>query len=398
MLNRRYNVPTVIIHRESTRHIAQSRARKYSDLQWLISLLLIVLVWYSASTLSATSSQFFIQNLQENKTVSWPEKIFAMVFTTWLQLMVGSIVGFFIMVVIHRYYGRRWMKNDYFFGLFPALHSGGSLFTNLGYAFLSASWVQIIKLTEPAQTLIVDFFLRKLWGIPRHKIKVSVICFVMGTVFVLRQRSSSHIHSPTTNVWGVPIVILSGCLLSTRNVIKKIKHMDKGNGLLTGPVTYNMQDTLQEGLSDFIHLSHGGSILLLPVLIATSLGCMISGTRTFVLFGIMSSAVSSPAMIISHPAYNLASLLVLSFVSAPVHSLLNSAKRIVCTLTVTLWFGEPLTLEMILGLSLIMVALIPTWTNKDRFLGVAIAAGLYFSLLMIPNSGSVEFIQRYWPF
>jgi len=392
MLHRRYPSTPIETVEETVpirRHRIQIGFSAY--LQWLMSLLVIVLVWYTASTFSATSSQFFVKNLQSNIVgISWSEKLFGTVFSTWLQLITGSILGLIIQNLFYYFDNERnkRKKNGNLIGFFPAFHTGGSICTNISYMFLSASWVQVIKLTEPVQTLLMDFLLRKLWGIPRQRISVSIIWFILGTAIIFTQKSttSSSLTTNTNNVWGVIFVAASGCLLATRNVIKKIKHLDKSNGPLPGSIVRAniLQDKLLEGLSDFIHLSLGGSIMLTPIIVATFLLCIILGTHPAILV-ILNITVSSPAMIMCHPTYNLASLLVLSFVSAPIHSLLNSAKRIVCTLTVTLLFGEPLTLEMILGLSLIMIAIIPTWDYKRRLLGVTMSMGFYIIFLVSSN-------------
>jgi hypothetical protein len=251
--------------------------------------------------------------------------------------------------------------------------------------------VQIIKLTEPLQTLLIDSSLRQLWGIPQLKMKLSVVWFVLGgaAICVGRRRLSRP-----ADFGGVMVVVFSGCFLSTRNVLKKMMHGDTHSRFAYNNAPPNVTSSLQEGLFDFIHMSAGGFILLVPLVMATAIWCFVSGTDSSGLGRIMGHIASSPLMILSHPIYNLASLLVLSFVSAPTHSLLNSTKRIVCTLTVALWFGEHISWEMFLGLFFIMISLIPTLTIKDRCISAAIAIGLYLFLQSILIGRSLHFADK----
>jgi len=208
-----------------------------------------------------------------------------------------------------------------------------------------------------------------------------------GLVFFGRNRSSS-ITDLQASLRAILMVLLSGCFLSTRNVLKKIIHHKESPAedpqsstarhSLEGPYP-SVGNKVMEGLDDFIHVSLGGAFVLFQVtLLAFSL-CVLTGSNAHMLSGILSSILSSVIMVLSHSIYNVASLLVLSFVAAPVHSLLNSGKRLWSTIMVMWWFGEAVTPEIILGFIFIAVGVIPSWRSKERFFSIVFFAGLYFN-------------------
>ena len=87
---------------------------------------------------------------------------------------------------------------------------------------------------------------------------------------------------------------------------------------------------------------------------------------------------SSPylSMIVTHSIYNVASLSVLSFVAAPIHSLLNSGKRLSSTLFAMVWFGENITGSMVSGFILIFAGAAPFSKETQRWMFLFCSLGI----------------------
>lgn len=398
-------------------------------------LLANVAVWYHSSTISATASQALVAITIGSAvtTVHWTQQVFMMALATLLQMIAGSLLGVAIVSLVARVFSGQALRDTcshilsrFTQGgassssisaapsssskgaldpalilrnqlLFPGFHAAGSVFTNLGYAFSSASFVQLVKLTEPMQTIAIDIVLRKIYGKHRAEIKVSVVTFVLGMLFVFLGRHpapSSHpsisgdsSSSGAGSSYALILVILSGCCLSTRNVLKKLIHnnddaKDSSSALKdhnqTSARNAPVVSKVMEGFYDFIYLSVGGSILLLPVVCVSCAASAIltPGSAQPSLWHIAATTASSGTVILSHPTYNLASILVLSFVSAPIHSMLNSGKRIYSTLMVMMFFHESVTSEMMLGFLYVAIAIVPNFTESQRFVVVATTVGL----------------------
>mmetsp|Transcript_6743 Transcript_6743/g.9792 ORF Transcript_6743/g.9792 Transcript_6743/m.9792 type:complete len:882 (+) Transcript_6743:72-2717(+) len=247
----------------------------------------------------------------------------------------------------------------------------------------------MIKLTEPIQTFLLDVFLRKLLRIPRQAIKMSISCFVIGAALVFFGRNHNILNGKST-FWAIFTVVLSGFFLSSRNVVKKIIHHKGSQESTTSTKIHSPSSvgiTLMEGVEDFIHLSLGGAIVLLPFVLLAFISLSFKSSDTAFLGKLIPSFWPFFTMVLSHSTYNAASLLVLSFVAAPVHSLLNSGKRLSSTLFVMIWFGEEITSEMILGFAFIFAGVLPYFTNTRRILFVVVASGLYANIKQIRVKG-----------
>lgn len=106
-------------------------------------------------------------------------------------------------------------------------------------------------------------------------------------------------------------------------------------------------------------------------------------------------------MVLTHSIYNLASMMVLGFVAAPVHSLLNSGKRLSSTLFAMIWFAEDVTTATILGFILIFAGVTPLSSKFHRFLllSTLVAFGMYNSTRQLEEAGlipsKVDFSHRF---
>jgi hypothetical protein len=124
-------------------------------------------------------------------------------------------------------------NNEWFLS---TLHGIGSLTTNLGFMYGTAYLVQIIKLLEPLETLLLSAYLHKRSGsttaatTTRDAAGVNIFCHV-GTVcsiVVVIGSAISLIPWRQTNspsqTHAIVFALISGCSLSLRNVLQQKQH------------------------------------------------------------------------------------------------------------------------------------------------------------------------------
>ena len=125
---------------------------------------------------------------------------------------------------------------DFFIGV---LHYVGSMCTNMGFAYGSASLVQCVKLLEPIETLILmviaiivrdrvlsrrgDDTKREIGQILSIRKVTSTFVIIGGTMLLLTQKSMEP--NPTSIVFA----LVSGFCMASRNVLKKTTSASSGN-------------------------------------------------------------------------------------------------------------------------------------------------------------------------
>jgi hypothetical protein len=234
--------------------------------------------------------------------------------------------------------------------LVGTLHFVGSACTNMSFVHGSASLVQVVKLLEPIETLalmaLVNVWLYgKHHGVTASKM-LSVLVIVSGTSLLLGQKGMEP------NLASVAFALGSGLALASRNVAAKSKHpaaaasamMSRTPG--TGVKTW--MSAASEGLLNFSTMTTVACVPAVLVLVLVE-GIGRAYGETSMIVWIFRSGPGSRAVIF-HALYNMASITVLSLVSAPVHSLLNVGKRIANVLVAAIAFHVPLESSGILGL------------------------------------------------
>jgi len=214
------------------------------------------------------------------------------------------------------------------FLLIGIFHSLGSLFTNLGFAYGSASVVQIIKLLEPIETLILTVIFAQSFKAVTAKKSISMMVTITGTAILLSQKKKDS----SVNIFSITFALLSGASMSFRNVT--VKHFQ----------TKKAEKTALNGVRKFIQITSGGAMISCLQLLFTIQNLPRFSKMIFTCewYGFQA--------IVFHGLYNLASISVLSFITAPSHSLLNVGKRISNVLVAAIAFGEKIGEEGIIGL------------------------------------------------
>lgn len=368
-------------------------------------LLATLFLWYYASIIYAASSQFYAKShLQSTGLV---ENVFSMLFVAFLQMIAGTLLGLLIMALailsVHKngpfsstifkqmrkpfssfniHISNRNRKATCYLlavSLLPAsLHAAGSFFLNLGYASSSsASFVLMIKLIEPIQAFLVDIALGKRFEMSRTQQIMYVSYFAFVTAFLVF-RLHSMLQNGRRPFWTIALVLLSGMFMSFRNANNMLVKKNKST-IPKNKRDASFQIALLEGVEDFIYLSFGGALVLLPFVLFLFLVLLCNTTTSIPLM------LPFP-MVLSHGIYHVASLSVFCFVAAPVNTLLNCGNQLFSVLFVRIWSGEETISEIILLASISAGAITCYLSNTSRRLWILVAVvtlGLYGNMKRI---------------
>ena len=242
--------------------------------------------------------------------------------------------------------------------LISSLHYFGCLFTNLGFAYGSASIVQVIKLLEPIETLILTFVvnvciskLHKKNSVARQGGLVqveliralSVIVIVTGTSLLLACKGIEESVSFQT----VTFALCSGFAMSSRNVAQKTAKMTTNS---TNSAAVGWKEATILGINTFTSISSHAVLFSLVCLAIVEYHGLEGIEGSIVIW--MLTLTGKPGMegIMFHGLYNIASISVLSLISAQTHSLLNVGKRVSNILVAAAVFHKPLGVKGVLGI------------------------------------------------
>lgn len=329
-------------------------------------LLATLFLWYYASIIYAASSQFYVKSHLQSTGIM--ENVFSMLFVAFQQMVAGTFLGLLIMALAilsvnkdepfistivkqmrkalgsfnthtsncNRKATCYWLAVS----LLPAsLHAAGTFFLNLGYASSSsASFVLMIKLIEPIQAFLVDIALGMRFEMSRTQQIMYVSYFAFITAFLVFRRNSMS-QNRRRPFWTITLVVLSGILMSFRNVNKMLVKKNKST-IPKNKRDASFQIALLEGVEDFIYLSVGGALVLLPFVLFLFLVLLCNNSIEI---------PSAPfPMVLSHGVYHVSSLSVCYFVAAPANTLLNCGIQLFSVFFVRIWSGEETIFEILL--------------------------------------------------
>ena len=112
---------------------------------------------------------------------------------------------------------------DIFIGL---LHCIGSICTNIGFGYGSASLVQVIKLLEPVETLLLAALVQQSLNVLSPQKVASTLTIVAGTYLLLANASIE------VNLQSVIFPIGSGICMASRNVLSKTGEKQENQTIL----------------------------------------------------------------------------------------------------------------------------------------------------------------------
>uniref|UniRef100_A0A7S2XNG5 Polysaccharide pyruvyl transferase domain-containing protein n=1 Tax=Attheya septentrionalis TaxID=420275 RepID=A0A7S2XNG5_9STRA len=247
-----------------------------------------------------------------------------------------------------------WKKSGLVVGI---LHFLGCLCTNMGFAFGSASVVQIIKLLEPIETLLLTaivnvMILQKFHGITFPK-TLAVVTIIGGTSMLLSKKGNADVKQHV-NLHSVVFSLCSGLAMATRNVVKRMSP-ETSSGKQFKEIQ-SWKDTTINGLINFFSITFVAAIPATFCLILAELrgSSHINGSIVIWMLNLVRDDDGRNA-ILFHGLYNISSISVLSLMSAQSHSLLNVGKRIFNVLYADVVFQEPIGRSGIIGLCIAAV-------------------------------------------
>ena len=313
--------------------------------------------WYISSNFNAIASQVLFAKFNSNEQ-NIQLVLLAQLLTT-LQLVLGTVFSSTFFSCRRLLYNNSqgnglqlFHKNvrvyDVFIGM---LHYIGSLCTNMGFAYGSASLVQCVKLLEPIETLLLmvlaillrDKFLSKSWDTTKLEIQQivsirkisSTFVIIGGTTLLLTQKSMDP------NPKSIIYALVSGFCMASRNVLKKTTSQTNSLG---GQNEASRNSAFVAGIQSFTFIT---TMAVVPAL-AVTLICYVhkfSSLNSLVSYLFKSEIGASEYLgraVVFHCLYNVFSITVLSLTSATTHSLMNVGKRIVNVLAAAAYFGVSL--------------------------------------------------------
>lgn len=321
-------------------------------LRFLVLLITNIAAWYLTNGFNGIALQSYAKRIRESAgemTLTSASSTMAVV--TAMQLGLGACIGYTILLILSFFLNRKTpslrsiltLNHDEIVA--GSLHGIGSVCTNLGFMFGSASLVQILKLLEPFETLALSQLMIPEEGRITHGVVSSMLVLVGAAVSLIRIRSDSP------HPYSVLFAVLSGCTLSCRNVLQRRQHRassvsdnnksTNSSSIASEPATETADSQLQKverSLQQFTKLSLHS--------------CFMSSILGVALHAASPAAVHllNWKVLTWHPLYNIFSMITLGFCSALTHSLLNAGKRVFAILMAILWFGEDFSIATVFGL------------------------------------------------
>lgn len=259
----------------------------------------------------------------------------AMTFVTLVQMAIGLLVGVCLKLAIGR--GATLMELvtgcTSFLWTLGVLHAGGALFTNLGFMFASASFVQVVKLIEPWEMLMIDISVRK-WIGKALQLSLGVVlsmALVVGSAVSLTVETLDR---------GRPLAVffalLSGLFITSRIVFQK---------------TFRFSDESKSGfvsaLDEYLIMAFGALIFLSAAFLVEYSSARIKGENFVNVMELVE--LFTVELVVYQPLYHLFSLMTLTFVASITHSLLNVFKRVLGLVITIYWFHEEMTPRVMIG-------------------------------------------------
>ena len=385
MFRRRpHSSPTTSAAGVSETTTVSSGGRTWHSKSSCIIILILVAIWYSTSTMNAVSTQALVENYNGSRISNHPAgqsshllHIAVMIGLTTMQLMFGlglatmlsskhSAFGMFYNHNVQAqqedsHYEHGSSKSPKVHILVGTLHYVGTLCTNLGFAYGSASIVQVVKLLEPVETLLLTYAILGMVN-PKRKFG-SALFIVFGTMMLLTSKGTNkHV-----NTYTIIYSLLSGVSFSSRNVAQKVSNRTNTTiadaGFLGG---------VAKGIQNFVSITSYALIPAIISLVAVEIRGVEGIEGSIVLWLLVETKKPTFQAIAYHGLYNIASISVLAFVSAPTHSLLNVGKRVFLVLAAALVFQESLGTSGVLGL--LIAGIGGVFYSSDRCFAAASSA------------------------
>mmetsp|Transcript_7689 Transcript_7689/g.9803 ORF Transcript_7689/g.9803 Transcript_7689/m.9803 type:complete len:527 (+) Transcript_7689:155-1735(+) len=355
-------------------------------------------VWYFTSSKNAIASQHLVREyVQLTNSASDGEgdkekgftPLSTMIVLTGLQLIAGLCISLPMLFLLSRADKNQQEKKEtrIFFSITSytrnelavgMLHFVGCLCTNMGFAFGSASIVQVIKLLEPIETLFLTALFNVVVAKVHHGITstrlLSIFTIVLGTALLFVQQKKSM--GQNVNFQSVTFALCSGFAMASRNVLKKLTKKNASSSSST-TLPNNKEEAndafktpLNAAVNGLINFSTITAVATIPATLCLILVEIVGSSPNIDGSTItwMMKSMSGREAISYHGLYNIASISVLSLISAQSHSLLNVGKRIFNVISASVVFQEPMDEYGFFGLCMAAVGgVLYTSSTTNKF-------------------------------
>jgi drug/metabolite transporter (DMT)-like permease len=355
-------------------------------------------LWYWTNGMNGIAMQSYASDLVIETSLQSDWQRFMSTWTvtciiTSLQLLLGAVLGRAILYRLDKTLTWKQIASTNSWTL-SGLHALGSLATNLGFMYGKASLIQVIKLLEPFETLMLNQLLFRQEGNCTIGI-VSSMMVVVGAAMSLLKLQSTPPPPP-----AIFFAILSGLTISCRNVLQR-KHLSStgtGTATTSTTTTTTTQSTNKPATSSSDQKSKVTKSVIQFTNLSWYSGIWMGGV-SMVSYALIQPHLLQPdsQVLLWHPLYNVFSMITLGFCLALTHSLLNAGKRVVAICMALLWFAEGLNPETVAGLLLVGIG--GAWysweskqkkkiSNTQNVIKLVLALGTLQSLFAFQRGGS----------
>lgn len=293
-----------------------------------------VCMWYWTNGMNGISMQSYAEEVNDPAFLSTAYLRFLSTVAltgvvTTFQLLSGALIGRLLLLGLNRSITWQQITSTHWLPL-SGLHALGSIATNLGFMYGKASLVQVIKLLEPFETLLLSHLLFQ-----EGKFTIGIVSSML--VVVGAAMSLLKLQSTPPHPLSIAFAVLSGLTLSSRNVLQRKHHHQQHQESI------QHWSKLEKSIVQFTQLSFYSGLW--------------TGAWAVVLYAIVRPhfVPCSFQVVLWHPLYNVFSMITLGFCSALTHSLLNAGKRVFAICMAMLWFREGLNPATLAGLALVGV-------------------------------------------
>lgn len=342
-----------------------------------------IFLWYWTNGMNGIAMQTFATQVGESLvSTSSPLRSLSIFstccFVTSRQLLLGAAIGRIVLIILNPKLSWSKIHSTHWWPM-SVLHGIGSLATNTGFMYGKASVIQVLKLLEPFETLLLSQLLFRETTLSAGV--VSSMTLVVGAAVSLL-----NLQPTAPSPQAIAAAMVSGATLSCRNVLQRKHHRlaptasarittthgrrpndqtlsssssqkSIGSSSSERVVEKNL-DRFEKSIVQFTQLSFYSGIWIGAVSLLLR-GFLLHpdeyGDGTSYNNNNTTTPPPSLQVFLWHPLYNIFSMITLGFCSAITHSLLNSGKRVFAICLAILWFHEGLNPATIAGLLIVGV-------------------------------------------
>lgn len=224
-------------------------------------------------------------------------------------------------------------------------HMIGSMLTNLGYCFLSASLTQVLKAGEPIFTV----------GLSAMVYGTSFTLDIYLSVFYCSMGLALFSCSDASfNLQGFVVTMMSNTAIPLRNII--CSDTLSGSGSVSGSVLIQADSHVKavklSSHNSFFLSSLIAFVVILPVMILLLPSQVGAGAAVWSSFSFVTASLNAAML---HATYNLASYQFLGITGPITHTIANVCKRVFIVMIAMYFYNESIAADKALSLFVLFV-------------------------------------------